>query len=135
MLLDKSVANKYVADFKFTRASKRSYEFKLTAQEGTVTTVDVIFDVVKDSSAETPVIENHTAVGLSNFSITWGDDNSDKVGDLIPTQQVKDAALPIFPAEDVPSVGTQLAKGIAKIISNSKVQKIIMMGIGLFMSK
>ena len=132
LLLDKSVANKYVADFKFTRASKRSYEFKLTAQEGTVTTVDVIFDVVKDSSAETPVIENHTAVGLSNFSITWGDDNSDKVGDLIPD---KTGALPIFPAEDVPSVGTQLAKGIAKIISNSKVQKIIMMGIGLFMSK
>ena len=135
LLFDDSVAGKFGIDFKVILKSNRVYELNFVAENGTNDwNVTVIFDIVKDGTAETPVIENHTAVTLSNFHGKWGTDNTTKIATLIPDAAAKAAALPIFPAEDIPSVGTQIAKGILKIFSNEKVRNYALLGVGFAMS-
>lgn len=135
LLFDDSVAGKFGIDFKVILKSNRVYEFNFVAEKGTNDwTVTVTFDIVKDGTAETPVIENHTAVTLSNFHGKWGTDTKDRIATLLPSSEAKAASLPIFPSTDIDSVGTQIAKGILKIFSNEKVQQYAMMAIGMVTS-
>ena len=130
LTIDDSVARTFKIDFKMTLKSGRVYAANFTAvksTDGTTWTATFVFDIVKDGTAATPVVENHTAVTLSDFHGKWGTDNHTKIEALLPTDAELAAAGDIFPAENIPSVGTALAKGIVKILSNSKVQAAIMM--------
>ena len=140
VLFDNSQDNKFIVSFKLTLESGREYAFSLTADDTTVRKVDVVFNITAPGATETDpaVIVNHTLVSLSGFSIDWGDDNSNKVAALLPSATAMDSALPIFPAEDIPNVGTQAAKALVaildKVLSNPQVSGMVFGLLASFMA-
>ncbi len=139
LTIDDSTPKTFIIDFKMTKTSGRVYSFNFTAVKGVETesatkwTATVVFDIkaVKDN---VDVIENHTQVTLSDFHGKWGQDNSEAIKALLPSEAAKAAASPIFPAEDIPSVGTQIAKGLLSILNNEKVTSAILTILAGFMA-
>lgn len=140
VLFDNSQDNKFIVSFKLTLESGREYAFSLTADDTTVRKVDVVFNITAPGATETDpaVIVNHTLVSLSGFSIDWGGDNSNKVAALLPSATAMENALPIFPAEDIPNVGTQAAKALVaildKALSNPQVAGMVFGLLASFMA-
>ncbi|HAE88301.1 MAG TPA: hypothetical protein DCG79_00335 [Clostridiales bacterium] len=137
VLFDNSQDNKFIVSFKMTLESGRQYAFSLTADDTTVRKLDVEFNVIAPGATDgaDPVVVNHTLVSLSGFDLDWGGENADKVTALLPDTT---DALPIFPAENIPNVGTQLAKGIVTILdaalANPQVSGIVFGLLGSFMA-
>ena len=68
---------------------------------------------------------NSTEVTLSNFHAEWGNDNSDEVKELIPTDAQKAAASEIFAADErATGVGpaTKLGEGILDGLSGDGIK-------------
>lgn len=137
VLFDNSQDNKFIVSFKMTLESGRQYAFSLTADDTTVRKLDVEFNVIAPGATDgaDPVVVNHTLVSLSGFDLDWGGENADKVTALLPDTT---DALPIFPAENIPNVGTQLAKGIVTILdaalANPQVSGIVFGLLASFMA-
>ena len=135
LTIDDSIAKTFKIDFKMTLKSGRVYAAGFTAvksDDGTTWSASFGFDI-RDCEGDAGLV-NHTLVTLSNFHGKWGEDNSTKIEPLLPTGDELDTAGDIFPAADIPSVGTALAKGIVKILNKSAVQKIIGMAMMAYMS-
>ena len=132
LTFDNSADDAFSIDFKMTLKSTRTYAFTFVKQNvGNDWSITVTFDIKANATDANP--ENHTAVTLSNFHAKWGTDNSAKFTGLIPSAEAKAAALPIFPSEDIPSVGTKVAEGILKLVSNKKIQPYLLLGAGFAM--
>ena len=133
LTFDDSVAKTFKITFQLTRASGRTYAFGFEAvknEDGTTWSATVVFDIQGEDDEE-PV--NHTEVTLSAFHGTWGDETTERVGELIPAYDYKTGAK-IFPAEDVDSIGNVIASGIVKLLHNQTALSIIFDAMGLFMA-
>ena len=121
LVIDNSVAKTFKIDFTLTTSTNRVYAFNFTAVNGVQTqsatkwTASVTFDI-KNSNNE---VVNHTLVTLSDFHASWGTDNSTKILALIPDKENTAAMLPIFPEDNIPSVGTNLVKKVKSLLTDS----------------
>ena len=134
LTFDDSTAKTFKITFVMTRGeSGRSYTFDFKAvrsDDGETWYVETNFDIADGEGN----VENSTTVRLSDFHGHWGDDFSDRLegeNSLILDQS---EPLPIFPADDIPSVGTKLA-GLLVDFINSKAFLEVFGLVGQMMSK
>ena len=116
---DGSQDKKFVITFTLTLKSNRSYSVVFNATSGDAQkswTASVLVDI-KDAQGKSV---NSTEVTLSNFHAEWGNDNSDEVEALIPTDAQKVAASEIFPTDGT-GPATKLVEGILDILSGDTV--------------
>ena len=127
LTLDDSRVRTFGITFKLTLESGRTYTFDFEAvrsEDGATWFVETNFDIADGEGN----VENSTTVRLTDFHMHWGEDYSarldgtEDVDGLLP--DLTDA-LPIFPAEDIPSVGNVLAKGLVDLLNNEKVLEVI----------
>ena len=131
LTFDNSKERTFAIEFKLTLESGRTYNFSFEAvrsEDRETWYVETNFDIADNEGT----VENSTTVRLSDFHGHWGEDYSDRVDALIPDQT---DALPIFPAEDIPSVGTKLAELIIDLLHNETVMGIIAQVGSEFMAK
>lgn len=127
LTFDDSQDRTFDIKFKLTLESGRTYtfDFKAVRSEDRETWfVETKFDIADSEGT----VENSTTVRLSDFHGKWGSDYAERLDGteeedgLLPDLT---GAKPIFPAEDIPSVGNVLAQLIVDFINNKTVSGLI----------
>ena len=139
LTFDNSASDTFGIDFKLALISRiHRFHFSATkiadqsaeAHGFTRYNITASYDICERNN-QTP--KRHTSLTLTEFYITWGADTNSIFAIILPSAEAKAAALPIFPSEDIPSVGTKVAEGILKLISNEKIQPYLLLGAGFAM--
>ncbi len=134
LTFDNSASDTFGIDFKLALRSRiHRFHFSATkipdqsaeAQGFTRYNITASYDICERND-QTP--NRHTSMTLTKFYIMWGADTNSIFASILPSVEAKAAALPIFPSEDIPSVGTKVAEGILKLVSNEKIQPYLLLG-------